>query len=165
VTVIFSTIHGSRLYGMSTPDSDEDIFMVTDSRSAKARHSVNQETGYDQCLVGLDTFLRRIFEGSHQSVEALFSPYKVWHSRPELKDYLESMRINGPEVYAKYERTIKRFCFGDFKRRRHAARLALNLADLRAYGKFNPVMSPTQIRYAGLAAERYKDEQLWEYLT
>lgn len=158
--IIFSTIHGSHLYGLANEDSDKDVFYVTTSLRRRARHSYN-EIGWDQARVGLDTFLLRIQEGSHQSVEALFSPYKEWNPEYEyLKPMLESYRVGGAEVFAKYERTVKKFCYGDYKRRRHAVRLAQNLQSLRNFGRFNPVMSDYQIFEATIMADTEGDELL-----
>lgn len=163
--VIFTTVHGSHLYGMATPQSDRDVFIVTTSTSTHATHKT-YPSGVDVCRVGLDTYLRRIFEGSHQSVEALFSPFKVWGDSAHaemMKPYLAGMRITGRAVFEKYERTIRKFCFGDFKRRRHAARLTLNLADLRLEGRFSPVMTEFEKQYANTLAE-YEGEELWKRL-
>lgn len=159
--VVFSTIHGSHLYGMANDTSDTDVFRVTTGTMPRAHHSVDRLTLVDTCTVGWDTYLKRIFEGSHQSVEALFSPFKVWHSHEELRDFIEGMRVTGPRVFEKYERTIKRFCYGDFKRRRHAVRLNLNLADLRNEGRFNPVMMPFAVQYANNLATEWEGEDLW----
>lgn len=165
--LIFSTVHGSHLYGLAHEGSDRDTFIVTTSSANKARQRVSAN-GIDQVSVGLDLFLARVFDGSHQSVEALFSPYKVWgasESAVFYRSYLESLRITGRTVFEKYERTIKTFCFGDFKRRRHAGRLALNLANLRVEGRFNPVLTPFQRDYVDRCAELYEGQELWEYLT
>lgn len=142
--LIFETVHGSHLYGLANENSDRDVFFVTDSERRRSQHSYNESLGLDQVRVGLTTFLRRASEGSHQSVEALFSPLKTYH-QPEYRDMIESYRVFGSEVFAKYERTIKKFCYGDFKRRRHACRLTLNLAELRKQGRFNPVMTDLEI--------------------
>lgn len=163
---IFKTIHGSHLYGMATENSDLDTFEVTTSERTRARQSVND--GVDTVRVGWDTFLSRVFEGSHQSVEALFSPYKEWGESEYgvmLRTYIAGMRITGPTVFAKYERTIKSFCYGDFKRRRHAVRLSFNLTGLRYEGRFNPVMTPFQIARANELANNLEDENLWKELT
>lgn len=164
--VLFRTIHGSQLYNLAHGGSDTDIFEVTTSTRPKARHSYNDVTGIDTCSMGLDVFMVRIFEGSHQSVEALFSPLKIWTElglryRPMLDGY----RIYGEDVFAKYERTIKRFCFGDFKRRRHAVRLAWNLEDMRAIGTFNPQMTPADVWMANHLAESLDGNELWTRLT
>ena len=72
---------------------------------------------------------------------------------------LESMRITGGDVFAKYERTIRKCCYGDFKRRRHACRLASNLADLRREGRFDPHATLDQIlNWSELAQENEGDE-------
>lgn len=156
--IIFSTIHGSHLYGLANEGSDVDEFIVTNSIRPNAKHSVRAD-GVDQAVLGLDVFLRRIQEGSHQSVEALFSPYKDWNPEYQyLEPMLESYRIGGAGVFAKYERTVKKFCYGDFKRRRHAVRLALNLQSLRVFGRFNPVMDEFQIWTANQLATLEGDD-------
>lgn len=165
--LIFQTIHGSHLYGLAHESSDDDMFYVTTSTRTHARQHVDKETGVDPTLIGLDAFLTRIYEGSHQSVEALFSPFKVWGTAPQaiqFRDYLSGMRITGSAVFAKYERTITKFCYGDFKRRRHACRLSANLTALRVEGRFNPIMSPALITWASETAEKYEGEKLWETL-
>lgn len=162
--VIFSTIHGSHLYGLAHEGSDRDVFYITTSPRRKARHSYN-EVGWGQARVGLDTFLLRIQEGSHQSVEALFSPCKIWN--PEylfLKPMLDSYRVSGGEVFAKYERTIRKFCYGDFKRRRHAVRLQCNLSGMRRCGWFNPVLSDAERDCCNRLADRWQDDDLREIL-
>lgn len=157
--LIFETIHGSHLYGLANESSDRDVFFVTDARSSKSRHSFNEPLGLDQVRVGLGTFLRRVQEGSHQSVEALFSPYKVWH-QPAYREMIETTRVTGGAVFAKYERTIKSFSYGDLKRRRHACRLALNLRDLRSSGRFNPVLTQYEVVYINKFAKVFEGEEL-----
>lgn len=157
--LIFETVHGSHLYGLAHENSDRDVFFVTDSKRRKSRHSFHEELGFDQVRVGLATFLRRVQEGSHQSVETLFSPYKVWHQE-EYREMIEGYRVSGPEVFAKYERTIKNFCYGDFKRRRHACRLSLNLYDPRGMGFFNPVMTELDKKFANEYARLLQGDDL-----
>lgn len=168
MTIIFSTVHGSHLYGMERAESDMDMFIVTDSKSRKATHRFDPERGVDVVSVGFDAFLTRVYEGSHQSVEALFSPFKLWnresHLAEDYKPYLAGLRVTGTAVFAKYERTIARFCYGDFKRRRHAVRLALNLTDLRNEGRFNPVMSPQEVVMANDWAAEFEGDALREKL-
>lgn len=159
MSLIFETVHGSHLYGLNHAESDRDVFFVTDSDSRHSRHSMNSETGLDQVRTGLKTFLRRVEEGSHQSVEALFSPYKFWH-QPEYAPMIESIRVTGGAVFAKYERTIKNFCHGNFKKRRHACRLALNLASLRESGRFNPAMTETEKVLANSYAKQFEGDTL-----
>lgn len=160
--VIFTTIHGSGLYGLATEHSDIDIFTVTTSRNRKARQKLRVDAegrNIDKVEVGLSTFLRRANSGSHQSVEALFSGRKVW-MRPEHRDFIESSFVCGEEVFAKYERTIKKFCYGDFKRRRHACRLSLNLYSLRERGRFDPEMTQAEIALANGFAKGFEGDDL-----
>lgn len=144
--IIFETVHGSHLYGMATPMSDHDTYVVTTS-SNRASQKVSGDV--DRTTIGWSTFLLYAQTGSHQTVEALFSEEKVWHSQRELEPYLSSMRVVGRSVFEKYTRTIQKFAHADdFKRRRHAIRLWLNLQDLREYGRFNPRMTPAQVLWA-----------------
>jgi hypothetical protein len=160
--VIFRTVHGSRLYGFAHAGSDSDTYVVTTSKRDRPRQHVNGDT--DTVTVGWDTFLRYAMAGSHQSVEALFSPLKAWESHHELAPLIDGLRVAGGEVSAKYERTIRAFCFGDFKRRRHAVRLASNLGDLRECGRFNPVCSPWLRAHADQWAGMFEGEDLWSEL-
>lgn len=157
-------MHGSHLYGLAHEGSDMDIFTVTDARTAGATHRVID--GVDTCEMGVDAFLERALSGSHQSVEAMFSPVKEWAPGMDhvWGPMVEGHRITGADVFKKYERTIKKFCFGDFKRRRHACRLSLNLAGLRRDGRFSPVMTQVEALLATKFAEAFEGETLLNHL-
>lgn len=164
MTELFRTVHGSRLYGMDTDSSDLDLFIVTDSTAPRAKHRIVGRE--DRVTVGLETFLRRVAEGSHQSVEAAFSRVKCWTDEgAAYRPMINGLLVGGPDVYEKYERTIKKFCFGDFKRRRHAVRLAFNPGELRREMRFNPKMSELQITAANLWAKELEGEALWKTIT
>ena len=157
--VIFTTIHGSHLYGLATPFSDVDTFTVTTSHNTRAHQRVRGND--DQTTMGLDTFLEYAYTGSHQSVEALFSPFKVWHSHEYLAPMLDGMRVGGPDVLAKYQRTVTKFAHADdFKRRRHACRLWLNMQALRSDGRFSPRMTPAEISWATEVATSDTDRDM-----
>ena len=96
-------------------------------------------------------------------MEALFSPRKVWGDE-SFRPLIESMRVTGPDVFAKYERTIRKFAYGDFQRRRHACRLSLDLAGLRHSGRFDPVMTGAATLLATKYAERFEGDALIEHL-
>lgn len=159
MTIIFSTIHGSRLYGLNHANSDEDRLIVYDSNRT-ARHV---HRGRDDVVhVGLVDFLNKATSGSHQSLEALFSPYKEWE-KEEFKPLLESIVVPAAGVREKYLRTIKRFSFGEFKRRRHGIRLAYCLWDLQQFGRFNPRLTPERKKLCtSLAWNRYGNALLME---
>jgi hypothetical protein len=164
--VIFTTVHGSRLYGFAHADSDFDTYTVTTSTRTRVRQTVD-EAGNDRVMVGLDRFLDLAYSGSHQSVEALFSPVKEWADTAASAHYrpmLDSIRIGGADVYAKYERTIRAFSYGDFKRRRHAVRLASNLRGLRYHGRFNPRLGRILTNYCTTTAHRFEGDDLAQEL-
>jgi hypothetical protein len=159
--VVFSTVHGSRLYGFAHERSDFDTFTVDLSRSIKTRQTIDDD-GNDRVRVGVWHFLDLATSGSHQSVEALFSPVKEWGpAADQYRPMLEHMHIGGADVTSKYERTIRRFAHGDFKRRRHAVRLALNLEDLRFSGRVTSVrLSPWRAAYCADLATKFKGDAL-----
>lgn len=162
MTVIFTTIHGSHLYGLNHPGSDIDTFTVTDTN--RRAHQVVAGNS-DSVTIGWDAFLMNAFTGSHQSLEAMFSPHKEWHTQQWLMPYVANFRAMGETVIGKYHRTIKSFAFSDdMKKRRHACRLWLNLQDLRVEGRFNPVMTETQKLWASNLAADYGREELYEIL-
>lgn len=148
MTLIFKTIHGSHLYGLAHPKSDADTFtVVTDDHDFGDRPTRQVVRGYgdkvtDDLTFTLSEFLKRIGNGSHQSLEALFSPLKAWESAQHwFEPFTWHYRATSPEVFYTYERTIRKFAYGDFKRRRHGVRLAQNLRDLRHDGRFNARMT------------------------
>lgn len=157
---IFTTIHGSRLYGLAHAYSDNDLYTVTEGTSKHLRQSIVGDV--DTVRGSIEAFLNRARSGSHQSCEALFSQVKEYG--PGMKEkwgpILAGLYVSGGDVFDKYERTIKKFSYGDFKRRRHAARLALNLRDLRLYGRFNPTLDEDQIRFVNNMANAFTGDDL-----
>lgn len=148
---VFRTVHGSHLYGLAHPGSDRDTFIVTFEDTGKAHQTM---VGKDDVVrVGWRTFLSLAASGSHQSCEALFSTKKEW--TPEgraLQPLIDGMRVTGGEVAHKYERTIRKFSHGNYKMRRHGARLSLSLRGLRDEGRFDPTLTTPDRRWASLVA-------------
>lgn len=164
MNLIFSTVHGSHLYGMAHAGSDQDFYEVYEGGGIDLKQTLIE--GIDTVRGPLEAFTRRALTGSHQSCEALFSPVKEFEPgmREKYGAYLDGFRVMGGEVFAKYERTIRKFSYGDFKRRRHAARLALNLRDLRLCGRFNPQLDEDQIKHVNNVANAYSKDDLAGYL-
>ena len=164
--LIFRTLHGSHLYGFNHADSDEDWYEVYEGKSRK----LHQETDGKLDIVRgtIEGFMIRAASGSHQSAEALFSREKAWAPGMEEKwgPLLDNFRIAG-EAYAKYERTIKKFCYGDFKKRQHACRLAMNLWEMRVSwsGRFNPRIHTTERILCAGYAHAFEGAELWEQLN
>jgi len=164
LTELFRTVHGSRLYGLNTPDSDYDQFIVTMEDNGKSSHRVDSSGRFDTVRVGWRTWLEHAESGSHQSVEALFSTRKTWSDGGGwLQPMVENMYITGPDVIHKYKRTITKFCYGPFKKRRHAVRLSLNMRDLRWRGRFDPQLTTAQIYYVNHMAQ-YEGGELADWL-
>lgn len=157
--IVFTTIHGSRLYGFDHAGSDYDHFTVTESYTQRARQRTSGDD--DHVTVGIVEFLTMAYGGSHQSVEALFSSVKQWGpAAGEWRAVLERSRVTGGDVFAKYERTIKAFCYGDLKRRRHAVRLSINLSQLREDGTIRPRLDDYERGKCGWLAEHYEGDEL-----
>lgn len=143
--ILFSTPHGSHLYGLATPTSDRDFYTVVTRlphvahNGTRARYAKQTIKGQDDnFVIDLSTFMLLCEKGVPQALEAMFS-------RCPTEDRITDLRFQyrvGTAVLPTYLRTIKSFIgAGDFKRRRHAFRLALNAADIAKYGRFNPRLS------------------------
>ena len=163
--LIFSTVHGSHLYGLAHEGSDRDVYYVYEGKGRNLRHAMN---GDDDSVRGtLDAFLERAYTGSHQSVEALFSQKKDWASGMQEKygAMLDRLYIEGGEVFAKYERTIKKFAHSEVvKKRVHAARLSLNLTALRNHGRFNTTLTQMEATMCKAYGKTFIGNDLLELL-
>lgn len=163
--LIFSTVHGSHLYGLAHEDSDLDVYEVYEGKALKLRQSINDKD--DSVRGTIEAFLIRATTGSHQSVEALFSQQKQWAPGMHEKygPMLEGLRITGGDVYAKYERTIKSFAHSEeVKKRVHAVRLSLNLTALRNHGRFNPTLTQMEATMCKAYGKTFIGNDLLELL-
>lgn len=156
-STILVTIHGSHLYGLNHSDSDLDFFRVVENAGPAFQRVTG---GFDVVQMTLDSFLTHVFNGSHQSCEAMFSQ-QSWVD-PKYKPMFDSMRVTGANAFARYERTIKSFSYGDDKKRRHAVRLGYNLAGLRANGRFNPVLTDDQRANVMELSKQYRNRVLFD---
>jgi hypothetical protein len=164
--VLFKTVHGSRLYGLSHDGSDEDFYTVVSKvKTNKAKYSTHKIVGdTDSVVVDMGTWLRYCEMGVPQALEAMFSNMAV-------VDHLAPLRAQyhvGTEVYARYLRTIKSFALNDdpdeykaMKKRRHAVRLALNMNEMRERGRFNPTLHVREIQLVNNLAAR-SGEQVYD---
>ena len=91
--VLFATVHGSYLYGTAHAGSDLDCYLVVDG--VKNKQSVN-DAGVDTARFSTHKFLELVHAGSHQAVEALYSPYAVFNSR---HPYYEMVQRLQPSVF------------------------------------------------------------------
>lgn len=144
--ILFKTIHGSRLYGLSHADSDEDFYTVVDKvKTARARYAkqtiVDKE---DTMMVDFGTWLQMCVNGVPQALEAMFSQAAVVD---EISDFRASYTVS-TGANERYLRTITSFTMTqDPKRKRHGLRLALNMHDFTSTGRFNPRLSENEAAF------------------
>lgn len=138
--VILETVHGSRLYGLAHEQSDYDIYRVVAGSRKPSQHIAD---GVDVLTLPFDRFWNQCAKGVPQALEAMFSAQATVDARPWLRS---AYRAAGPVVASTYVRTVKSFWLsGSTKRRRHAARLALNLEQLMRTGRFDPTLTEKQV--------------------
>lgn len=82
--VVCSTIHGSYLYGIAHENSDIDGFVILspqDNVHTKKEKNIMSH-GLDIKVLDFHHFFHLIDNGSHQAVEALYSPYMKYTNSP-----------------------------------------------------------------------------------
>lgn len=155
---------GSMLYGLNHAGSDEDYYRVVPDEhywqalgrwpsgdpKIKARQSIVGDR--DEMLVSEKTFHIFCYEGAPQALESMFA-------RNALIDHIEEFRhsyyagLNLDHMCGRYMRTIKRFAYGDYKKRRHSLRMSLNLREaMESEGRFNPTLTTDQVAYVSEVA-------------
>ena len=143
--LLLETVHGSHLYSLANANSDLDTYRVWTGKSNMSQH-IN---GHDDVTnKSFEQFLRECSIGVPQALEALWSPIKTVN---EL-DFL-TIRPGYSETVNRYLRTMKSFWQDDLKRRRHSARLYLNLQDYMQQGHFNPRLTDEQVDVVNWFAE------------
>lgn len=155
---ILYTVHGSQLYGLAHEHSDLDTYHVVlcdDKRFIQ--HTVGgNPTAWDDTVIHLDRFVQQVNKGVPQALEALYSR-SATHNTAYLP-YLRSLRPDPFTVADTYWRTALNFAVGDFKQKRHAMRLVLNLHDFMRYGSFNPQLTPAEVTFVNRYARLDKRE-------
>lgn len=153
MNVLFKTVHGSRLYGLSHADSDWDYYTVVEKvKTAKARYAKQKIVGDDDSMVvDFGTWMGMLQNGVPQAWEAAFSTDPVVD---EIAPFRAGLRITS-SCAERYLRTITSFCMTqDPKRKRHGLRLALNMYDWQTTGRFVPTMTPNEVDWATEEAKK-----------
>lgn len=145
--MLLFTPHGSTLYGLAHENSDKDFYLVTSNNAQRTRQRLHDEI--DLVVVGLSKFLQQCDAGVPQALEAMFSGFSM---STGFDAYRAGYRVNTAHMAKTYRRTMRNFAQENFKRRRHAFRLAFNLGDALTYGRFNPTLTHEQQEYATWAA-------------
>lgn len=159
--VLFKTIHGSRLYGLHHENSDYDYYTVVSKvKTAKAKYAKQTITGdTDSMVIDFGTWVGQMQSGVPQALEACFSEQHIIDRIPWFR---QGFRVSTGS-YERYLRTIKSFALDDdYKKKRHALRLACNMSDIRRYGKFNPTLEPQVIALLNDYANR-DSEQVYQH--
>lgn len=157
-TLLFSTPHGSHLYGTATPTSDRDTYEVYTSvphvRAGWAHQSI--AGGDDRFRIEFGTWLHQCHAGVPQALEAMFSPVASYDA---IGAFRAGFRV-GSTVVPTFLRTIRHFtATGDLKRRRHALRLGLNARDILRYGRYNPALTAEDLAWVTRMAERLHGDE------
>jgi hypothetical protein len=166
-TVLFKTIHGSRLYGLEHADSDDDFYIVTPTVRAKklslknAKHKI--DGNLDTLSVDFASFVMFAQKGTPQALETMFSKKA---ESPFFEEFRQSWFASDPAVITKYIQTIHNFSMDEGpkqeKYKRHGLRLSMNLDELVHTGRFNPTLNPHQVetvrRLSKLPGKRYLTE-------
>lgn len=165
MNTLFRTVHGSRLYGLAHEDSDYDYYTVVGKsvprRSGQTPARYAKQTivdGEDSVVIDSSTWLDQCRKGVPQALEAMFSDMAVG------RDCIASLRKDfrvGTGAFDTYLRTIKSFALTEeesTKRRRHALRLALNFAEMRESGRFNPTLTPGTVQVVNYLSKRPHEE-------
>lgn len=145
--LLLSTVHGSRLYGLSHAGSDFDSFEVYGYDKFRPRHSVKGAD--DVTTTSYDRFMVYCERGVPQYLEAMFSRVATTDAMPFNR---LSYRPSRTATRERYMRTVKAFWLEgweaeSFKKRRHAVRLAVNLRTMEEYGRFNPELTDKEVNY------------------
>jgi len=142
--LLLRSVHGSKLYGLSHANSDNDVFEVYSNEIPSPSKSILQtiDGKEDVTRMNLSTFMLYAGRSSHQILELMFSPYAD-------VDYLYDLRanyqLNTATFVNLYSRTIRNFHHkGDKKSKMHACRLHFNLQEGLEYGRFSPVVTDKQ---------------------
>ncbi len=170
--ILLKCQHGSHLYGMATPHSDLDFYVVYEFpwKNYRPKKQMDQKIveDIDTTTASLERFTDLCFKGVPQALEVLFSDSAKWlqydNSWYDKNQNIKSkLGLYIPTVLETYKRTSWNFFEkDDFKKNRHAARLCLNAKDLRKQGSFNPTLEPNVrakiTRFAELPRRQREDE-------
>lgn len=155
-TILFSTVHGSRLYGLAHENSDNDTYVVLDKvKNRRAKYAKQKITDTeDSMTVDFGTWLGQVQGGVPQACEAMFSQMPIVD---HIAEFRAGYRI-GTGALERYLRTITSFVMTqDPKRKRHGLRLALNAFDFQRQGWFEPTLTPNEVDFVTEVAKKDTD--------
>jgi hypothetical protein len=138
---------GSKLYGLNHANSDNDTYRIIKTLDNNRKRNARQKiTGNeDELTIDFRTFADFAYSGQPQALEAMFSPIATIDHLHEFRSSFYA-GLNQDQMIGRYRKTITKFAHGNFKHRRHAMRLAINLDEaIINRGRFNPRLSAENI--------------------
>lgn len=161
--MLYKTHHGSTLYGLAHAGSDDDYYVVVNTRRNRRPKYAKQSfaDNKDTTTVDWGTWVNFCQMGVPQALEAMFSQMPVYEAEG-IREFRNAFRF-GSTARDRYVRTIDNFLAdGTLKKNRHALRLALNLRDGLRYGRFNPTLSSRQAIWVTYHAKNSSPDELWD---
>ncbi len=152
--VALATVHGSQLYGNSHAGSDDDRYIVIDditvSGSVKSKQTV--KGGDDVLILGLKQYLDILALGSHQALEAKFSPRAFIDEG--VATLISSSTPGAQSMSHKYMSASKSFFLLGAENRlkkkiNHSLRLLKDYSDFNKYGRIFPTKTSEQLSLLG----------------
>ena len=150
--IALATQHGSKLYGMDNAGSDDDWYLVLDdSMSSRRALSKQRKSGDDdRMLISMQQFIELIAEGSHQALEAKFSPF-AYKAPVPYEAMINKTIPSNVGVGHKYRSAAKSFMASGIeenseKKIKHSVRLSADYGDYLAQDKIQPLKTPNQRR-------------------
>lgn len=135
--IVVASITGSRLYGVSTPDSDYDYVIVSPTATKNSRITSGE---IDASVWTPETYLNLLHRSVPQSYEINRSPYAMWS--PQWEPFFHAIHPDAHELRRKFL-SLKN-TQGVEKQRKHAARTAIMALKICAYGTASPVLTPLE---------------------
>lgn len=162
MTLLFRGLIGSRMYGLEHDASDYDYYEIWSEAPSSRNKTLQTITGDDDVTrVSLNHFLFLAMNGSHQALDAMFTPYAEIDKISALRENFSA----GFNVLVDFERIITELTNQNLpKKRLHAARIAYNMKELAETGRYNPVLT-TQTKKEVLRLSALPDEQFRKQLN
>jgi predicted nucleotidyltransferase len=105
-SVMLTSLTGSRLYGLDTPDSDFDVHVVVFQKLQKGFYHEYED--FDLTIISYDVFLEGLSEAAPVSVDILFS--ETSEISTTFESFLKSYRVSA-QRYAAHSRRLAELDF------------------------------------------------------
>lgn len=148
------TNHGGHLYGTASGSQGRVMVAVLDGPGDFI--DVRKENGVEVIMTDLGYWINRCSAGDPGALETMFAPDPLIDMVPDLR----AKYTDRPDWGIYLHEILLATEHGDESVRIHALRLAWNMHQMRATGRFDPVLHPLQVNQYRTVVERYEGEQL-----